>query len=289
MAKCRYMILIAFLSLCLGAAPVDRETDSLSIKAGLVIDLDANRGVVAGTDNRVEKWVNQVESFPIKTFEKRDEGRNVKGSGMPLLKADVAQLNGHRTVVFNKQELVAMDEDALDHLITGSGYTWFCVLKAGEQSGELPDVNSLFGNLRNGGNYEGFWGGLADDNRVWMGSRSGVTFGRWDGNNPQVISEERLNQTDYYLLMGHMEAGTGVVTLSLFINDPKQPVVTHPFPVNIHADASKLAIGQERDAIEHPGVESFVGEIARFLLYDRPLTENELVQVAAELKKHYNL
>ena len=283
------MALIAFLSLCLWAVPADQEIDTLAIKEGLIIELDADRGVVAGADNRVEKWVNQVESFTIQTFEKRDEGREVKGSGMPLLKSDVAQLNGHGTVVFNKQELVAADEDALDHLITGSGYTWFCVLKAGKQSGELPDVHSFFGNLRNGGNYEGFWGGLADNNQVWMGSRSGATFGRWDGNNPQVISEERLNQQDYYLLMGHMEAGTGVVTLSLFINDPETPVTTHPFPVNTAANASKLAIGQERDAIEHPGVESFVGEIARFMLYERPLTKSELVRMAAALKADYNL
>src|SRR5690606_15336711 len=285
-----YMLLITFLSLSLSvAAPADGGVDTLTTEEGLIIDLDADHGVVVGAGNRVEKWVNQVESFAIKTFEKRDEGREVKGSGMPLLKPDVAQLNGHSTVAFHQQELVAMDEDALDHLITGSGYTWFCVLKAGKQPGELPDVNSFFGNLRNGGNYEGFCGGLADDNRVWMGSTSGVAFGRCDEHSPQVISGERLKQTDHSLLVGHMEAGTGVVTLSLFINDPQHPFVTHPSPVNIHADASKLAIGQERDAIEHPGVESFVGAIARFLLYDRPLTKKELVQVATRLKAHYNL
>lgn len=281
------MILIAFL--CLWTAVTNPKADTPPVKKGLIIDLNADSGVVAGPDNRVNQWINQVTSFPVRVFEKQDEGRKVKGSGRPLLRTAVSQLNGHNTVVFNKQELVAAEEDALDHLITGNGYTWFCVIRAGKQSGELPDVNSFFGNLRNGGNYEGFWGGLADDNRVWMGSRSGETFGRWDANNPQVLSDERLNQQDYYLLIGRMEAGTGVVTLSLYINDPETPAATHPFPVNPSANASKLAIGQERDAIEHPGVESFVGEIARFLLYDRPLTQNELHVMAGGLKRYYAL
>ncbi len=280
-------MLIAFL--CLLTTIADNKTDTLPIKQGLIVDLNADSGVVAGPDNRIDKWMNQVASFPVKAFEKRDEGRKVKGSGRPLLKSAIRQLNGHNTIVFNKQELLATDEDAFDHLITGSGYTWFCVIRAGKQSGELPDVNSFFGNLRNGGNYEGLWAGLADNNQAWMGSRSGATFGRWDANNPQVLSDEKLNQQDYYLLMGCMEAGTGVVTLSLYINDPVSPVATHPFPVNTAANASKLAIGQERDAIEHPGVESFVGEMARFLLYDRPLTQNELKSTADELKSYYSL
>ncbi|MGK6352841.1 LamG-like jellyroll fold domain-containing protein [Parapedobacter sp. DT-150] len=280
------MMLLTLLSLWMVIA--DHKIDTPLVSKGLIVDLNADSGVVTGPDNRVNKWVNQA-SFPVKMFEKRDEGRQVKGSGRPLLKSDIHQLNGHHAIVFNKQELVAAEEDAFDHLVTGSGYTWFCVIKAGKQSGELPDVNSFFGNLRNGGNYEGFWAGLADNNRVWMGSRSGETFGRWDVNNPQVLSKEKLNQEDYYLLIGRMEAGTGVVTLSLYIDDPETPAATHPFPVDTAADASKLAIGQERDAIEHPGVESFVGEIARFLLYERPLTQRELNVMAAALKSHYAL
>lgn len=280
--------MIALIILCLWGT-VTIEIDTPIVEKGLIVDLNADSGVVAGPDNRVEKWINQVDTFSVGAFEKTDGGRKIKGSGMPRLKTGVHELNGHNTIVFNKQELLAAEEDAFDHLITGSGYTWFCVIKAGKQSGELKDVNSFFGNLRNGGNYEGFWGGFADNNQVWMGSRSGKTFGRWDANNPMVLSNEQLNQQDYYLLMGHMEAGTGQVTLSLYINDSQTPVASLPFPVNTLANASKLAIGQERDAIEHPGTESFVGEIARFLLYDRPLTQSELNLVAGKLTAYYSL
>lgn len=256
---------------------------------GLIVDLNADSGVVARDDKRVEKWLNQADPFPVKVFEKTNEGRKVKDSGMPLLRTAVPELNGHNAIVFNKQELLAAGEDDFDHLITGTGYTWFCVLKAGNQAGGLEDVNSFFGNLRNGGNYEGFWGGLTDSNQVWMGSRSGKTFGRWDVNNPCVLSDQVLQPDRYYLLIGRMEEGTGEVELSLYINNAKKPAAIHPFPVNSSADASMLAIGQERDAVNHPGVESFVGEIARFLLYERPLSRKEMTRMARNLVSHYSI
>ncbi|QEC53555.1 concanavalin A-like lectin/glucanase superfamily protein [Anseongella ginsenosidimutans] len=259
------------------------------IEEGLIVDLNADSGVIAGSENRVEKWMNQVRSFPAGVFEKTDVGREMKGSGMPLLKTNVAEINGHSSIVFHQQELLSDEEDAFDHLITGSGYTWFCVVKAGKQPGELKDVNSIFGNLRNGGHYEGFWAGLMDNNQPWMGSRNGLTFGRWDNNNPRVLGKEQLRQQGYYLLIGHMTKGTGQAMLSLYVNDAKRPVATGPFPVNPQANASKLAIGQERDATEHPGVESFAGEIARFLLYERPLSRKELIRMAGKLMKYYHL
>ena len=50
-----------------------------------------------------------------------------------------------------------------------------------------------------------------------------------------------------------------------------------------------MAIGQERDAIEHPGKESFDGEIARLLIFDRPLADAELESKITELKKQYGI
>lgn len=282
-------ILILTIKLCLGVAPVLAQSNPALISKGLIVDLNADSAVTTDAGNRVEKWMNQVSSFPVRIFEKTDGGRSIKNSGMPLLRKNVLQLNRHNTIVFEQQELLAADEDAFDHLTTGSGYTWFCIVKAGKQAGELPGVNTIFGNLRNGGHYEGFWAGLTDNNQVWMGSRNGITFGRWDANNPQVLSLQQLDRQQYYLLMGQMEAGTGLVTLSLYINRADTPVATLPYPVNIKANASKLAIGQERDAIEHPGRESFIGEIARFLLYDRPLSKQELKKNARLLQTYYKL
>jgi hypothetical protein len=72
------------------------------------------------------------------------------------------------------------------------------------------------------------------------------------------------------------------VKLELFVDQPK-PVSTVDFPVSPEANPSRMAIGQERDAIEHPGVESFDGEISRFIIWDRPLTDDELAKAMGSL------
>jgi len=235
---------------------------------------------------------------------KQDEGRGKKvkkkmlgvGSGRPTLKKNVKSLGGNSTLVFKEQELVNHQEDAFDHMTQGSGYTWLSVMCAYDQVKGKPDVNSFFGNLTNGKPYAGFWGNLMDDNRVWMGTRTGKDFGRkpkkgesvlWHKElNPQVISEEPLKVKTYYLVMGRMGAGTEIVDLELFVNSTK-PVDKKSVPIATDTNPSKMAIGQERDATNHPGWESFHGEISRFLIFERPITDEELNKIATHLKKQY--
>jgi len=45
--------------------------------------------------------------------------------------------------------------------------------------------------------YEGIWSNVTDDNRVWIGSRNGLTFGRWDNNNPMVVAAKPLEEGRY--------------------------------------------------------------------------------------------
>jgi len=277
--------LIAWILLLLGAV---NSASAKLIKDGLILDLDADRDVKVTADGRVVKWTNQVASCSAQDFVKQDQGRKTPGSGCPSLKRSVAALAGHNVVVFRRQELICHDEDAFDHLLSGSGYTWLAVLSVYEQVLQLKDVNSFFGNLKNSGNYEGIWGNVTDDNRVWIGSRNGITFGRWDHNNPMVLVSEPLQKNRYYVVVGRMGAGTGEVNIEVFINTAR-PVATKPFPVNAAANASKLAIGQERDATNHPGKESFDGEIARFLIYERPLGHEELSQMLMHLKTSYHI
>jgi hypothetical protein len=255
---------------------------------GLILDLDADKDVVVEAGDRVVKWTNQVGSCPARHFVKQDEGRKVPGSGRPTLRRSAAAVGGHNTLVFRRQELVNHDEDAFDHLLTGNGYTWLAVIRVYQQVVQLKDVNSFFGNLRNGGMYEGIWGNLTDDNRVWIGSRNGVTFGRWDPNNPMVLAPAPLQEDRFYVVAGRMGAGTGEVPIELFIDEPPA-VASQPFPVNPDADSSKLVIGQERDAVNHPGAESFDGELARFLMYEQPLTDTELQQSMRALKRKYSI
>jgi len=258
------------------------------VRKGLILDLDADRGVKI-VNGRVASWKNQVD-YKAKTFVATRDASHKKGTGHPTLKEKVVAIGGHNTVVFKRQELINSDEDAFDHLITGNGYTWFAVMSVYSQVSGLKDVNSFFGNLRNGGKYEGFWAGLKDDNTLWMGSRNGITFGRWDQNNPQVLGPE-LKKNRYYVIAGRMGAGTGKVIIELFVNPPRRakPVASKPFPVNPKANSSKMAIGQERDATNHPGHESFDGELARLLIWDRPLSNQEFQQTLSLLKKTYAL
>ncbi len=260
---------------------------SALVREGLVLDLDAERGVKVTDGDRVVRWVNQVPGAAARVFEKRDRGRERKGSGRPGLRTSVKDAGGHDVIVFHRQELVNHREDAFDHLIHGSGYTWVAVLAPLKQKKGLEDVNSIFGNLRNGGNFEGFWAGFNDDNSIWMGTRNGLTFGRWDENNPKVTGP-RLETGQFYVVAGRMEEGTGTVGIDLFVNGAR-PVASGTVPIHLDVDPSKMVIGQERDAVEHPGRESFDGMIARFLVYERPLGKEEFERVLAVLKKMYRL
>lgn len=255
---------------------------------GLVVDLDANLGVETNADKKVIKWMNQVPSSKIKNFVIQNKGRKVKNSGAPSLLQKVKKLNNNSSMVFKRQELVNHEEDALDHLTTGNGYTWVSVMSFYKQIKQLKDVNSFFGNLKNGGLYEGFWGGVTDENHLWIGSRNGITIGRWDHNNPMVLTKTKLKEKQYYIIAGRMASGQGKVPVESFINNTKVSA-KKLFPVNPKGNASKLTIGQERDAINHPGFESFDGEIARFLIYERPLNDGELDKTIKYLRKKYSI
>jgi hypothetical protein len=272
-----------------GAARLGAEShpraEAEVVPRGLILDLDADRGVKV-VDGRVASWRNQVH-WKAKTFIATRDADHEKGTGHPALKEKIPAIGGHNAVVFERHELINSDENAFDHLITGSGYTWLAVMSVHSQVSGLKDVNSFFGNLRNGGKYEGFWAGLKDDNTLWAGSRNGITFGRWDQNNPQLLGP-KLQENRYYLIAGRMGAGPGKVTVELFVNGAK-PVASKPILVNPKANSSKMAIGQERDATNHPGHESFDGELARFLVWERPLSDQEFEKMLALLKKAYAL
>jgi hypothetical protein len=188
-------------------------------------------------------------------------------------------------LVFCQQELVCLDEDRFDRLTTGSGHTWVAIVAPHPQRVGLKNVNSFFGNLRNSENYEGLWACFDDDNTVWWGARNGITFGRFDENNPKLRGPV-LETGAFRLVAGRMAAGAGTVALELFL-DAASPFGRTEITVNPAANPSRMAVGQERDAIQHPGVESFDGEIARLLLWDRPLTDAELDLTVRRLRAIY--
>ncbi len=260
------------------------EEISLPAK-NLILDLDAAKGIELADGDRVVAWRNQA---PIKTelvFVPQDQGRKEAGSGKPTVRKAAAEIKGLPAVDFRQQELVCKDEDFFDGLTTGKGHTWIAVIAVHPQRVGLKNVNSFFGNLRNGGKYEGVWGCLNDDNTIWWGTRNGLSFGRFDKNNPQVIGPV-LDQEKFHIIAGRMTSGNETATLSLHIGSDKV-VSQAEFPVDAKANPSRMAVGQERDAIEHPGFESFDGEIARFLIWERPLDDKELATAMQVLQKTY--
>jgi len=274
----RHLVLLAFISTA-AAEPLPEK--------GLVIDLDAAKGLTLEDGDKVSVWASQAPGVPAtaKDFVKRDEGRKEPGSGRPSLLKTAPGLNGKAAVDFRQQELVCLDEETFDGLSAGKGHTWIAVLAVHDQREGLKDVNSFFGNLRNGGKYEGIWGCLNDDNTLWWGVRNGITFGRFDENNPK-LEGPKLATGKFHIIAGRMAAGTGTVDLELFAGSP-QSASKVKVPVNAEANPSRMAIGQERDAIQHPGVESFDGQIARFLLWERPLDDKELAACFQNLQETY--
>jgi len=112
-----------------------------------------------------------------------------------------------------------------------------------------------------------------------------VTFGRFDSNNPKLMGP-RFEEKKYYIVAGRLASGTGIVVTEVFVDNPT-PYGSVAFPVNPEANPSVMAIGTERAAWQHPGKESFHGELARVLMYERPLSDEEMVQTMAVLKKTY--
>lgn len=290
------LVIPVFLTVCAFVNPFaftrqnnQGSENGISDFPGLLVDLDADKGITTDESGRVIQWENQANFEKARFFKKTDLGRKSPCEGCPVYSKKVKVINNHNAVIFKEQELLNDSEDAFDHLITGNGYTFFCVVAPHQQRVGLKDVNSFLGNLRNGGNYEGIWAGFTDNNKFWAGTRNGITFGRWDHNNPFFSSPAPLISDRYYLLAGKMDDGKKEALITLYINDITKPVNFGIVPVNPKANASKLAIGQERDATQHPGVESFHGEMTRFLLFERPLNNVEMDLIAKNLIRTYKI
>lgn len=259
----------------------------------LRLDLDAARGVQQDAEGRVLCWSNQVADSAARDFVPNDLGREVPGSGVPSYRSADDDCS-FPAVRFERQELINADEDAFDSLIHGSGHTWYAVLCVDEQLSSAKNTHAFFGNLRNthavdggtGGSFEGFWGVVMDDRSIYAGVRNGVEFERRSPNNPEVVSQTKLEKQRFYVVAGRMGAGSGTVPVEVFVNqaaaENSASVVVNP-----QADSSKMAIGQERDATNHPGAESFDGELARLLIYATAHSAAEMEAVFSQLIESY--
>jgi hypothetical protein len=271
----------------------------------LILDLDADKSVVVQNGDKVIQWSNQSNSGVATHFVKNDGGRTNNpnlgaGSGRPTYLTNLSELNGHNTISFREDELVNFEENAFDHLTKGSGFTWIMLVKPyalPQPHTGFANVNAFFGNLRNSqkvsdggdasGTYEGFWGCFNNNRSFYSGTRNGIG-GRDNANNPQLDSNINLQVNKYYIIASRLQAGTGNRTLEIFINSATANAsMTSVIRNQSSVNPSFMAVGTERNAINHPGYESFDGEIARFLIYEAPLSNQQLASTISSLNTIY--
>ena len=68
------------------------------VRKGLILDLDADRGIKI-VDGLVSSWKNQAVS-KVKVFKATRDASHKKGTGHPRLKEKVKAIGGHNTVMF---------------------------------------------------------------------------------------------------------------------------------------------------------------------------------------------
>lgn len=219
-------------------------------------------------------------------------------------------------------DLINMDgPDVYDRLIQGAGYTWIAVIKPYAQislvgaNDDQKDINILFGNLKNGDagkcQYCGVWAGVSTSTDrpmfFWAGNRGDDDFSagapyegqpysnngtghyRTDGN-PHVFGRQ-MTVGKWEIVGARMGSGSGDVWIETFMGKSNAVIAKKPWRVyptyGPDEDADMMAIGTERDAANHVGLESYDGEFARILIWERPLGDVELQQALNALDSLY--
>ena len=280
------------------------ENFKLPVSKGLVLDLNADLGLVLEDDSMVTTWTNQAPNPKAVDFKMTEEGRTKTiisqeklGTGRPTLSKNNDKINGHSSLVFREDELINDNDDAFHGMLTGGGYTWFAVIKPYVQGGpgkiNSGYPNAFFGCLRNTGapqletgQYAGFWGSFYPDGRVYMGSRNGISKTVRDKINTPEVEGPPPAVNKWHIIMGRQGAGKDTVLLELFVNNPTDAVNSSNYPV-ADVEPSRMAIGTERNAINHMGKESFDGELARLLIYENALDKQQMKVVYDYLRKVY--
>ena len=278
-------------------------SQDLALK-NLVLDLNADTGLAIEDGDKVAAWTNQAPHPKAVEFKATEEGRTKTiitqkepGTGRPTLLKAVEGINRHNSLGFSSDELINDNDEAFHGMMTGAGYTWFAVIKPYKQTGpgaiNSKYPNAFFGCLRSSsppqsesGQYAGFWGSFYPDGRVYMGSRNGTNTKVRDGINTPEIEAPAPSIDEWHIIMGRQGAGKGTVLLELFVDNPSEAVNSGEYPV-ADIEPSRMAIGTERNAINHQGKESFDGEIARLLMFETALNKEEMTAVYDYLRNVY--
>ena len=230
---------------------------------GLIQDLDADVGV-ATSGSSVTSWANQGTG-----------GDSVStNNGSPQL--ITGAVNGHNAISFTADRMAGTSTTAFDANVSGSGYTWFAVVNPDRNPGAK---NQIFGTLINGSPYNGQTAGI--------GNPSNSPYAMYRAGSDQFTTgaSQNLDRGGYHVLAGRLAAGTGSQLQEVFVNGVMTADGFGNINVSGSASAGQLTIGAERAG----GGERYDGDIARILIYDRPLTSTELSDTFNALATLYNV
>src|SRR5690606_38498059 len=98
----------------------------------------------------------------------------------------------------------------------------------------------------------------------------------------QISGTTNVANGGFHILMGRLAAGTGTPLAEVFVDSPIAEASGNP-AIAALTDAGALTVGAERVG----GGEYWEGQIARILIYNRPLTLGELNQTGYALASQY--
>ncbi|MCX5747214.1 MAG: hypothetical protein NT062_32490 [Proteobacteria bacterium] len=229
------------------------------VTLGLIEDLDANFGATATT------WENQVTGF----------GDNVTTTAGTITYTSNA-INGHAALAFpGSARMAGTDTTAFAGLVAGGGLTWFAVVNNGTQRNTgAVDRNQIFGTIHEGGNNSGFTAGVDRSDHPYTMIRPATM--EFKAQSPVATAGT------WVVLAGRLAAGPANVAATIHLNSSTASG-TKVVTATATALTGALTIGAERTL----GAEFYTGMITRILIYDRPLTDDELAMTGRALGVEY--
>lgn len=243
------------------------------VTSGLIQDLDADVGVVeaGGEGSGVTAWENQAAAGG-------DDVTTDRGT-ITLTSSDES-INNHNFVTLPSggpsPRMVGDDAEAFDGIMTGTGHTWFAVVRP-EVDANPGRKNAIFGTLQNSNPFSGVVAHVSSNNSLGYMLRPANSDAFVDGTTS-------VNDGEWHILAGRLEAGTGGQLAEAFTNGP---VAEASLSINIldSSISDALTVGAERTG----GGENYLGDIARILIYNRPLDDEELNQTGFTLGELYGI
>ncbi len=259
--KPRFALGVLFAFVCSCVAFTSSPAKAI-VTSGLIQDLNADLGVTTSGPTNVTDWANQAAGG----------GDNVSiNAGSPQLVTGA--VNGHNAIAFTNDRMAGTSETAFDGIMQGSGHTWFAVVRAPNNPG---GKNAVFGTLLNNSPWTGVVAHIGGSNARYMTRPA----------NGDVFANGTTNIADggFHVIGGRLAAGTGSQLAELFVDDPTAEATAMP-SINAGTNSSQFTVGAERAG----GNERVDADIARILIYDRPLTDAEFHQTGDSLSQTYGL